>query len=90
MLKRIDYLLKIYEQEHPLKHFPSTLREFQNVAAKKRRPSILGCSHILNTRGARPACSCRTRARKLEKAPQMAAQLSSRTDGQQPHSLTNR
>lgn len=34
-LKHIDDLLNIYELEHPLKHFPSTLREFQNFAAKK-------------------------------------------------------
>ncbi len=34
-LQRIDALLKIYEKEHPLKHYPSTLKEFQNFAAKK-------------------------------------------------------
>jgi hypothetical protein len=38
MLKRIDTLLEIYEKEHPLKHYPSTLKEFQNFAAKKNQP----------------------------------------------------
>jgi len=37
-LKRIDVLLGIYEKEHPLKHYPSTLKEFQNFAAKKGQP----------------------------------------------------
>ena len=37
-LKRIDILLGIYEKEHPLKHYPSTLKEFQNFAAKKGHP----------------------------------------------------
>jgi hypothetical protein len=34
-LKQIDRLLQIYEKEHPLKHYPSTLEEFQNFAFKK-------------------------------------------------------
>jgi hypothetical protein len=38
MLKRIDILLEIYEKDHPLKHYPSTLKEFQNFAAKKGQP----------------------------------------------------
>ena len=38
VLKRIDVLLNIYEKEHPLKHFASTLRESQQYAAKKRMP----------------------------------------------------
>jgi hypothetical protein len=38
VLKRIDVLLKMYEKEHPLKHFPSTLKEFQQYAAKKGKP----------------------------------------------------
>jgi hypothetical protein len=37
-LKRIDALLEFYEKEHPLKHYPSTLKEFQNFAAKKGQP----------------------------------------------------
>ncbi len=38
VLRRIDVLLKMYEKEHPLKHFPSTLKEFQQYAVKKRMP----------------------------------------------------
>ncbi len=38
VLKRIDVLLKMYEKEHPLKHYPSTLKELQSYAAKKRMP----------------------------------------------------
>jgi|SRR3954468_7637121 hypothetical protein len=34
-LQRIDALLKIYEKEHPLKHYPSTLKEFHNLVTKK-------------------------------------------------------
>ena len=37
-LQRIDAVLEIYEKEHPLKHYPSTLKEFQNFAAKKGQP----------------------------------------------------
>jgi hypothetical protein len=38
VLKRIDVLLKMYEKEHPLKHLPSTLKEFQQYAVKKGMP----------------------------------------------------
>ena|SRR5258708_3470143 len=38
VLKRIDVLLKMYEKEHPLKHCPSTLKEFQQYSARKRMP----------------------------------------------------
>ena len=34
-LQRIDKLLEAYGKEHPLKQYPSTLKEFQNFAAKK-------------------------------------------------------
>lgn len=35
-LHQIDKLLEAYEKEHPLKHYPSTFKEFQNFAATKR------------------------------------------------------
>src|SRR5205807_2285831 len=35
-LHQIDKLLAAYEKEHPLKHFPSTFKEFQKFAAAKR------------------------------------------------------
>src|ERR1700751_4156045 len=38
VLKRINALLDLYDKEHPLKHYPSTLKEFQNFAAKKGQP----------------------------------------------------
>jgi hypothetical protein len=38
VLKGINTLLDLYEKEHPLKHYPSTLKEFQNFAAKKGQP----------------------------------------------------
>ena len=37
-LQRIDTLLEVYEKEHPLKHYPSTLEELQNFATKKKQP----------------------------------------------------
>jgi hypothetical protein len=42
VLKRIHSLLDLYDKEHPLKHYPSTLQEFQNFAAKKGQPFDLG------------------------------------------------
>lgn len=38
VLKRVDSLLNTYAAEHPLKQYPSTLREFQEYAAKKGKP----------------------------------------------------
>jgi hypothetical protein len=35
-LHQIDKLLDVYGKEHPLKHYPSTLKEFQNFAAARR------------------------------------------------------
>jgi hypothetical protein len=37
-LHYIDTLLEAYGKEHPLKQYPSTLKEFQNFAAKKGQP----------------------------------------------------
>ena len=38
VLKRIDFLLNVYAKDHPLKQYPSTLKEFQQFAAKKGKP----------------------------------------------------
>ena|SRR5882724_5269290 len=35
-LEQIDKLLDAYGKEHPLKQYPSTLKEFQQFAAAKR------------------------------------------------------
>jgi hypothetical protein len=38
VLQRIETLLDVYKKEHPLKEYPSTLKEFQQFAAKKGLP----------------------------------------------------
>src|SRR5205807_959128 len=38
VLKRIDLLLNTDAEEHPLKQYPSTLKEFQQFASKKGKP----------------------------------------------------
>jgi hypothetical protein len=37
-LQRIESLLDAYQKEHPLKEYPSTLKEFEQFAAKKGTP----------------------------------------------------
>ena len=37
-LQRIESLLDAYQKEHPLKEYPSTLKEFEQFAANKGAP----------------------------------------------------
>jgi hypothetical protein len=37
-LKSVDKLLDIYSKEHPLKNYPSTLKEFKHFAIQKNKP----------------------------------------------------
>ena len=39
----MNTLLDVYGKEHPLKQFPSTLKEFEQFAVKKRKPLDLAC-----------------------------------------------
>ena len=62
-LQRIDTLLEVYEKEHPLKHYPSTLEELQNFATKKNSLSILVCFQSFRTSGAILLSLCPTPAK---------------------------
>jgi hypothetical protein len=59
----------MYEKEHPLKHYPSRLKEFQNFAAKKGEPLDLSVFSKFSYKGTVLLSTCSTHAKTPEKVP---------------------